>query len=494
MFGVVSAGRAVVAAILVLLCGAIGACVAMSPYVAFAVVCVFGLMVAWFFPRSFVLVTAVSLLLMRTLIVATGIGALGGLDEACVIICAVCFIGRRLAEKRELRKVPGFYLIAAFAVVGFVSSFIEGVPIYVSLSGASLVLKGLLLAFAVAQIDWRESDLRKVVFFGAIVIAFILVCTLVNLIAPGFWLNTVLNAPKYSDRFGLKPVLGPFIHPGYFGSVMALSGLAILAYRTHVGRGRVSLVLGLASVLAMLLTLRRKVVLGAVSGASLIAVLRYGRFSLTWITGILVIVGILFWTLIQDVLSATYSEYVENYEQVARIRLYLDGFDLALHNFPFGVGFGRFGSATARATYSPIYYDLGYPSIWGLGPTDETGKFLTDTFWPGIVAETGLIGLVLFASFLVVIFRFGRLVTRRAGSGRRLSAWLGVTLCAWTVQMVVESVAGAVFTAAPTYGLYFGLLGIVVAISQVDAEADRLCIGNSRFRSVASATVSGQDE
>ena len=73
--------------------------------------------------------------------------------------------------------------------------------------------------------------------------------------------------------------------------------------------------------------------------------------------------------------------------------LFLDGgIQLFREYFPFGTGFGTFGSSTAATHYSSLYYVLGFNKIAGMTPNNP--KFLNDTFWPMIFGQLGLVGAI----------------------------------------------------------------------------------------------------
>ena len=79
--------------------------------------------------------------------------------------------------------------------------------------------------------------------------------------------------------------------------------------------------------------------------------------------------------------------------------LFLEGgIQLFKDHFPFGTGFGTFGSSTAASHYSSIYYTLGFDSVTGMSPEDP--RFLNDTFWPMIFGQLGLAGTVPFVLLL----------------------------------------------------------------------------------------------
>lgn len=80
-----------------------------------------------------------------------------------------------------------------------------------------------------------------------------------------------------------------------------------------------------------------------------------------------------------------------------------DGIQMAIEHFPFGTGFGTFGSSVAAENYSPLYVELGYEDYYGMSSTDT--QFLTDGFWPTIIAQYGFIGAIVFV-LVILLFLF----------------------------------------------------------------------------------------
>lgn len=70
--------------------------------------------------------------------------------------------------------------------------------------------------------------------------------------------------------------------------------------------------------------------------------------------------------------------------------------------FPFGTGFGTFGSTYAREFYSPVYY------LYGISENAEMGiqnkQYLTDMFWPILFGETGILGTLVYVGLLILLF------------------------------------------------------------------------------------------
>lgn len=96
--------------------------------------------------------------------------------------------------------------------------------------------------------------------------------------------------------------------------------------------------------------------------------------------------------------DSLYKYYLRN-DSTARKILTDDSIRIAKNYFPFGSGFGTFGSNIAAQYYSKVYIKLGYYRLKGSG-LEEKGKFLVDTFWPTVIAQTGWLG---FAAFCMAI-------------------------------------------------------------------------------------------
>lgn len=88
----------------------------------------------------------------------------------------------------------------------------------------------------------------------------------------------------------------------------------------------------------------------------------------------------------------------------ARNILMLVGLSLCKRYMPFGAGLATFGTAAAQKYYSPIYAQYGLSSRHGF--TYDNPLYLTDNFWPAVVGETGILGLVLYVGLIFAIFKF----------------------------------------------------------------------------------------
>jgi hypothetical protein len=155
----------------------------------------------------------------------------------------------------------------------------------------------------------------------------------------------------------------------------------------------------------------------------------------------------------------------------ARSALYGTSIEIAQDHFPLGVGLGRYGSHMSRVNFSPVYEEYGLTRIRGLQP-DNT-DYITDTFWPMILGETGIIGAIGYGVFLAAVLVS---VWRAIGAqtDRLLRAFALGTLAVF-VSALVESLATPMFVAPPRANIVFLALGALVAITSrppADALAD----------------------
>ena len=421
---------------------------------------------AFFFPRTTVGLAVLAIVFVRSLQRLVPIDSLNYLDEAMVVLCAVVLPMRRLVLGQRLRSLPGQGWFVIFAVLGVSSGVIADVPLGIVLPGAFLLCKGIILGWSVAQVDWSESDLRVVARCGVVVIVFCLLGVVANLVIQSTWVGLLANRGTVDFRFGLPSLIGPFVHPLDLGAIMAASCIALLAWRATVSKRPLTLVLMVATGAAALLSFRRTAVTGLLVAIVWLKVkVRATRQLAVLLIAVPIVVVALIGPL-GAVVSLTYDDYIVGGDTSARTLLTRDSLSIALERFPFGAGFGRFGSQIAASNYSPEYIARGYPEIYGLGTSAMTGQFLTDTEWPALVGETGLLGAVAFVLGLLTAYRHGHRMWRSAFTP--MMRWTGLLATGWIVAYVVESVALPVFTGPPSYGLLFALFGIIAALSHPD--------------------------
>ena len=325
--------------------------------------------------------------------------------------------------------------------------------------------KGFVFGIAAAQLDWTPDDARRAARWGAAAVALALAFGLANFVAPSFWAAHFVDGGRLDVRLGLPALVGPFTHAQDYGQLMALASIALAAYlQVFSSRSRGRWMTVGATVVAALLSLRRKTILAL--GLGLAAVMaRMNRLATATVAVLAVpTVAILLWGQIGQVARSTYDQYVaQTSGQAARTVLYRDSAIVAYREFPFGAGFGRFGSHTAIAHYSPLYYQFGFTKVYGLQPGAGAGQFASDTSWPTFIGETGVIGAALYLLALLAVLRRAW-EWSRPGAGDPHLKWLGLTVVGWSLEYLVESLAAPVYVAPPGFALIFLAAGISVAL------------------------------
>lgn len=192
-------------------------------------------------------------------------------------------------------------------------------------------------------------------------------------------------------RFGIRASFTfVFDHPTYL--VFCAAGLTAFLMKDRE-RNMPFIVMGM---LVVLLSLRSKGF--AFAAVCLLLLLTFGksnRLSVVHIALGLVAVALI-----------GMDQYINYYQSAGYARGELARQAIAVANdyFPLGTGFATYGSAvTAQIdNYSPLYYAYGLSTVWGLAP--GAASFLSDTFWPTVLAQFGYFGLVAFAALLIALF------------------------------------------------------------------------------------------
>jgi hypothetical protein len=392
--------------------------------------------------------------------VVGGAGGLEYVDEILIATTLVASFVHVAVDGRRVAALPGGWAFTSFALIAAVGSVVTAAsPLLVGLD-AFLIMKGVLFAFAVAQIPWSDSDLRRSAIIGGWIVAVVLVGAAINLASPGLWLPIFASTENLNERGGVVNVISLFGHPGAFGQMMALSAIALLCYRHLVRKSATTFVLMWGSLLGVVLSTRRKAIAGL---AAVVAWFAFSRKPTATVLVILVLAPplvLVFGAQIQSALGAVYEEYFVNPDGAARTVLYRSAVDLANAHFPLGVGFSHYGGFVARENYSPFYVQQGFAGVWGL---QQGGRFLTDTFWPMILGEGGWFGTALFAFGLIRLARTSLRVARLGGSSN-LERWAGTVGIVWSIEFAFESIAAPAYTSPPANLLLFGILGITSSL------------------------------
>lgn len=205
-------------------------------------------------------------------------------------------------------------------------------------------------------------------------------CGLVNIFVETSW--------AYDIRLGIRSFKFFFSNPADLASPMFLSMAIFLINKDN----KAFIILALANCFFTLRT-------GVIALIPIYFLLDYyykHKLNLKKIIYILVLLFIFVFAIIG------YKNYFATKDS-PRYLLLKNSLILFKDNFPFGTGLATYGSSESFKYYSPIYYEIGFNNAWGLSP--ETGYFINDNFWPMVLAQIGLFGVIGFAYVLYNEFK-----------------------------------------------------------------------------------------
>ena len=98
------------------------------------------------------------------------------------------------------------------------------------------------------------------------------------------------------------------------------------------------------------------------------------------------------------------NDYIRWGLSAARTALYIVGFKIMIDYFPLGTGLGTFASWISGEYYSNVYVLYNIQNVSGLR-RDEGMPYISDTYWPYIFGQFGIIGMFFYAMALIYVFK-----------------------------------------------------------------------------------------
>lgn len=366
------------------------------------------------------------------------------------------------------RRVPLFTLrqigppLVAFVALGIVSAAINNVPRDVAQSGILSTTHTMIMFLVLVNIGVEE---RYIYRYLAIVFAFMVVSDFVGVLqfSPSSPAWKLAAAAPGNASNGFVRVYGLFDYSNSLADYTALAlplGLTPLLFGTLRGHRRVlTLCAILIMVAALLLTGSREA-----WGALLVATLFLGltverRLLRAFVVGILpVLVGG----------ALLFEPFLGRLLQVGngggRLQFFQASLPVIQDHLWLGAGPGRFGGHVALMTNSPLYVQYDLTTVFSQQQTQQI-----DMFWTHLLAESGILGLLVYFAAIVACFLVGRRAYRAAVTPRRKAALLGL-LYAIPVAAFISLVA-PMLEATNSGTLFWGLMGMLTVLAACPERA-----------------------
>ena len=412
------------------------------------------------------------------------------IDEAFVVMLVALVLVQKptLLSRRPGRQEAA---VGIFIIAGILSSLVSAVPGDTWIPAALLLLKGIAFYYAVRSVDLGIAQVERVSGVILVAASVILVLGFIEFIDPAAF-QSALGLPSFSLQRGELPVVKSiFLHPALYGWLPAYISLFLYA-RFAVVRSWWALALGLLFNVGTLLSFRRRPWLGIVAGLTVGALAEWRRAGWARPSGrrfavgfsILAVLAILVAPVVVSTTERTIAEYFTRGNPLEiladdpqadlvaptqpRVALYVGAIAITRDHFPFGAGLGRYGSFISGVNYSPVYAQYGMDRVTGL--VEERPVAITDTFWPMVLGETGIIGLLAMGAFLVMILaRLLRITTQSRTVGVHAFALGAVAVF---VEGLVGSTTASTFVAAPIAFWVFGAAAVAEALMRSESSDD----------------------
>lgn len=361
-------------------------------------------------------------------------------DEVFIVLAIPIFILKRstkfiISMKRNTKNM--IIMLSIFILLGILSYLLNSKqPIIVLYSDMLLNLKFFLAIYIGYSLTKNINLDNRILTYMVKLITFLLFILLItNFIHPIF--------ENQELRFGIPIPKLFYSHSGYLAASGTL--LLVITYKLYncMKRPHIWMIMQL---FIIFVTFRYKAMATAVVCSLIFIIVVKHRSRLKWYH--LVIVAIAVLLIAWDQIDIYYfSKSINN----ARGKLTYTSISISKDMFPLGVGFGSYASYFSKVYYSTIYFDYNLDRIWGLSPSYPS--FISDTFWPMILGQTGMFGLLSYLGALIFLLKS----IFKLYHYDKYSYISGICIFAY---LMLESTSSAAFVSpsAVPFGLWLGTL------------------------------------
>lgn len=355
------------------------------------------------------------------------VSVIGYFDELFALLAVPYFVSQLQKDKFRLKIKRGEYSrhVIVFLLIGIIGSVIYSYQPFVSvaLPDTFLCMKFWLSLYVGKQM-FRKIDIsqygKKIYFHVRLITSAYTLLVLVDNFGKIF---------PASIRYGLRSTQLMYSHPTVFVACCILLAMVLLAVKDYARNYKVWLIIQL---FLMCTTLRSKAFAAAMAIVLICYFVFYRKKKFTLRTLILFVplAVALGWDQIE------YYFFSSIQSDSARYQLLVASIEVAKDHFPLGSGFGTFASYYSGLSYSPLYGVYGLTNVNGLRP--GATSFVSDSFWPMVIGQTGIVGMIAFILAIVMLFKAIQKV-RKVSLSYYTSALCG--MC----YLLIASVAEAAF-------------------------------------------------
>ena len=373
------------------------------------------------------------------------------LDELITILALIIIIKSRSLNRRFRRIIILLVLVVVVGLEGgnYVSKIqTDVIPIINDVGNCTKVF----VTFMGSYIYFKNINIKT--FFKFLLLTRYYVTWIIIVAIFLCLVNFFIDIGMSSElRLGIPSYKFVYNGPAIFSNILYLLIPLLIMYLCFLGGCSKRNILLLAGFLFLLIsTLRTRAFLFAIVFLFLYwwVIIKKQSFKINIVT-ISIGIGVFAMVCLDQIM------YYVGEDMTARAALLFGGIQTMIDFFPFGAGFSTFGTDAAAKYYSPLYEEYGIDTVYGLTPDEH--PFASDSFWPAIIGQFGVIGFFLYILLIYHLFAF---IFRICKTNRYYSL-MGIFIC---FVLIVDSTASSAFFHFLTVNLMF-LLGI--------------CLNGSRF-------------
>ncbi len=313
------------------------------------------------------------------------------IDEILMIFC-IPFAIHSFIKKGDKFSIKFFIALLIYSLVSFASNFRSGINnnLFSIILAFALFLRNFIIFIAFYKSTYLTKNfvrIRKIIVFEIKTVSIVaLIFCLINFFSP-------ISYMGYDYRFGIHSFSFIFNHPGNFSNIVFFNVLFLYFYSYKFKN-----IFIFINLILLFSSLRFNSFLMIFV---LLMLFLYRTKKINNSTKIIVFSFFLIITFI--VCLPQFITYFGKSSDAPRALFYRYAVVTANTYFPFGSGFGTFGSFVAGDYYSELYYEYGFQYLYGLDPVN--GLFLYDNFWPMIIGESGIFGFVVFVYLIILLFK-----------------------------------------------------------------------------------------
>jgi hypothetical protein len=383
-------------------------------------------------------------------------------DETLLIVVAGWTILRSVDAQRALRT-RGVGILIAMCVSGMILSSLSGrVALWPALMDLLLFSKPFLLFTIGTSVTVSDHDITKSLRVILPCMMGVVLFALIFLLFPALQIAYLGSLRVPDERLGFVSAQGFFDGPGPYSWFCAAT-FAVF-YAAYLAFSRSAYLYGsLIAAVFTILSWRRKS-MGGILAMVLVTVLLHARTNpiarrraLAILAAVVFVGATALAPFLGDLWHNTVQEYGGDADSTARNALYSTSVAIAIDHFPLGTGLASFASYASQVYYSDVYRDYGLTTVWGLSP--EYNAFITDTFWPMVLGEGGVVAFVPYLVFVVLLVRTCWIAARRKDltpAGRFLPLWALLLL----VGSLFESTASHIYDSTMQSALVMVPVGV----------------------------------